>query len=125
MKQIQVTISGIPGCQWLPELIREASAPEIIKKRYSAFFGTDLETRPETLECGRLVLAGINTHACIRTTAIDAYQRDYQVLIADECTKSPDVGHHRITKQYLDGKIAHFLSNSRLRHALGSTAQPA
>lgn len=88
VKQIQVTISGTPGCQWLPELIREASEPEIIKKRYSAFFGTDLETRLVMHERGRLILAGINTHACIRTTANDAYQRDYEVLIADECTKS-------------------------------------
>lgn len=122
-KRIPVTISGTPGCQWLPELVRDPSQPEIIKKRYSAFFNTDLDTRLTALRCSRVVLAGINTHACIRTTAIDAYQRDYEVLIADDCTTSHDVEHHRVTKQYMNGKIAQFVANSQLSRILGSAVQ--
>jgi nicotinamidase-related amidase len=33
-------------------------------------------------------LAGINTHACIRTAAIDAFQRDYDVILAGDCIAS-------------------------------------
>ena len=113
-KHISVRIAGTAGCQWLPELDRDPEELEIIKKRYSAFFGTRLDAVLAEIGCTRLILAGINTHACIRTTAIDAYERDYEVLIADDCTTSHDAEHHRITKRYLDGKIARFLSNTEL-----------
>ena len=52
--------------------------PVIVKKRYSAFSKTDLEDVLQRLMPDELVLAGINTHACVRTTAIDAYQRDWK-----------------------------------------------
>jgi hypothetical protein len=37
----------------------------------SAFFGTDLDSILEGHSCSRLVVAGINTHACIRATVVD------------------------------------------------------
>jgi maleamate amidohydrolase len=48
----------------------------IIKKRYSGFYGTTLDETLARLAPDAIILAGINTHACIRTTAVDAYQRD-------------------------------------------------
>ena len=80
----------------------------LVKKRYSAFFGTDLDETLAVIRPEILVLAGINTHACVRTTAIDAYQRDYEVLVASDCVASYDAGHHEVTKRYLDAGIARF-----------------
>jgi nicotinamidase-related amidase len=109
--KMHVTISGTPGCQLLPELERSAGETEIIKKRYSAFFGTNLQERLSAHACDCLVVAGINTHACVRMTIIDAYQLDYQVIAADECIASHDTEHHAVTKRYLNGKMASFQSN--------------
>ena len=53
-----------------------------------------------------LVLAGINTHACVRMTAIDAYQRDLDVIIAREAVGSHDREHAAVSLRYMDGKIA-------------------
>src|SRR5262245_66443695 len=39
----RVTIAGTDGCELLPELKRHALDKVLIKKRYSAFFGTDLD----------------------------------------------------------------------------------
>ena len=58
------------------------------------------------LEADSLVLAGVNSHACIRTAAIDGYQRDFPVTIVRECVASKDLKHHEITLDYLDGGIA-------------------
>lgn len=66
----RVTIAGTDGCELLPELERHASERVLVKKRYS-FFGTDLDETLAVLRPVILVLAGINTHACVRTTAID------------------------------------------------------
>ena len=103
---IRVTIAGTPGCEILPELERPDSDPEFIKKRYSAFFGTGLEAYLQETGITELTLAGINTHACVRTTAIDAYQRDLEVVIPRDCIASYDQKHHEITLKYLADRIA-------------------
>jgi len=109
-----VTIAGTDGCQLLPELERRPSDRMLVKKRYSAFFGTDLDKMLDSLRPVTLVLAGINTHACVRTTAIDAYQRDYDVLIASDGVASYDAEHHEITKRYLNAGIARFVPTAEL-----------
>src|SRR5579863_5034720 len=42
-KGIHITIKGTPGCEIVPELAPAASDTVIVKKRYSAFFGTELD----------------------------------------------------------------------------------
>ncbi|MGE5530288.1 MAG: cysteine hydrolase family protein, partial [Patescibacteria group bacterium] len=104
---IRVTIAGTEGCKLLPELQYAAHHRMIVKKRYSAFFQTDLDRLLGELAPAALIVAGINTHACVRTTVIDAYQRDYLVIVADDCVASYDQEHHDVTKRYLDGRLAH------------------
>ena len=111
---LQVTIAGTDGCEILPELDHRPTDLTIVKKRYSAFFGTDLEATLKRVCPDLLVVAGINTHACVRTTVIDAYQRDYEVAVATECVASYDEAHHDMTKRYLDGTIAQLLPNREI-----------
>lgn len=113
-KNIRITIAGTKGADILPELERHPGETVIVKKRYSAFFGTPLEDALAESAASTLVLAGINTHACVRTTAIDAYQRDIDVIVAADCVGSYDQEHHGVTVRYLDGKIARFLDNERI-----------
>jgi maleamate amidohydrolase len=118
-KRISITIKGTAGCEIAPGLPVAGNDPVIVKKRFSAFFRTELEGvlaefRPDTL-----ILAGINTHACIRTTAIDAYQRDWPVIIASDCVASYDEEHHAITLRYLQREIARAMSNQEIGVALG------
>jgi maleamate amidohydrolase len=80
-ENIRMFIKSMPGPLILDELVGDDSDIEIVKKRYSMFYGTDLESLLQELETDSLILAGVNTHACIRTAAIDAYQRDFQVAI--------------------------------------------
>ena len=117
---LRVTIAGTDGCETLPELDRRPTDLTIVKKRYSAFFGTDLEATLKRLRPDVLVVAGINTHACVRTTAIDAYQLDYEVVLAAECVASYDEAHHDITMRYLDGAIARPLPNREIVELLES-----
>jgi isochorismate hydrolase len=65
-----------------------------------------------------LILAGINTHACIRTTAIDAYQRDWKVILASDCVDSYDREHHDISLRYMKDKVASVMSNQEISAAL-------
>lgn len=117
---LRVTIAGTDGCAILPELDQRPTDQTIVKKRYSAFFGTELEATLERIRPEVLVVAGINTHACVRTTVIDAYQRDYEVVVATEGIASNDEAHHDMTKRYLDGGIARLLPNSEIMKMLVS-----
>jgi len=111
---VAVTIAGTDGAKILPELKQDAADRVVVKKRFSAFFGTDLDDLLSSLGTRSLVIGGINTHACVRTTVIDAYQRDYDVTVASECTGSYDEEHHEVTLRYLDGRIARLSSNAEI-----------
>jgi maleamate amidohydrolase len=105
-ENISVTIKGTPGCRIVPELVPLAHEAEVIKKRYSAFFGTPLDRLLSAYGADTVVLAGVNTHACVRTTAIDAYQRDLDVIIPQEAVGSYDRDHASMSLRYMDGAIA-------------------
>ena len=56
-------------------------------------------------------------------TAIDAYQRDWEVILAADCIGSYDREHHEVSLRYMRDKIAEVLSNSEIANRLdgGST----
>ncbi|MCZ8486889.1 isochorismatase family protein [Vibrio lentus] len=57
---------------------------------------------------------GVNTHACVKS-AIDAYQRDYHLLLAKECIDSYDQGCHDESFGYMvNSGIGVPLSNTRI-----------
>ncbi len=120
-KGIRITIKGTAGCQIVPDLATAPSDPVVIKKRYSAFYNTDLDWILDQLKPDVLILAGINTHACVRVTAIDAYQRDWKLVVAADCVDSYDREHHEISLKYMKDKIASVMTNEELRSALSTS----
>jgi nicotinamidase-related amidase len=119
-KGIRITIKGTAGCEIASDMATAQSDPVVIKKRYSAFFGTDLDQMLHRLTPDVLILAGINTHACVRVTAIDAYQRDWEIVVAADCVDSYDREHHDISMKYMKDKIATVMSNQQIRSALAA-----
>ncbi|MEK6969827.1 MAG: isochorismatase family cysteine hydrolase [Nanoarchaeota archaeon] len=118
-KKESITIKGTKGCKVLEELNRNKNDKIIIKKRYSAFFKTSLNTYLRNRKIDTLILLGINTHACVRTTAIDAYQNDYEIIIAKDCVNSWDKDHHKITLEYLKGAMGiEIFSNNQIKRKI-------
>lgn len=124
-KNIAGVIEGTEGAQLHPDLEVSENDVTIIKKRYSAFFGTTLDQHLQEQKVDHLVLCGINTHACIRTAAIDAYQRDYRVLLPRECIGSYDDEHARVTLRNLDGKIGRVLGVEDVVEMVRQDRRPA
>lgn len=114
----RVTIKGTKGCLLLSDLQQQPEDYEIIKKRYSAFFNTRLAELLAELQSSHLVIGGVNTQACVRATAIDAYQMDYPILFAAETISSYDAEFHRESMRYLQQSIGEPLSNSELKARL-------
>ncbi len=63
----------------------------IPKRRYSAFFGTDLEILLRGLKVEHLYICGGMTDICVHYTTVDAHQRNYHVHVFKEAcgTHSP------------------------------------
>lgn len=97
--------------------MRQEFEPDL-RDAFLAFFGTTLGEILKQLRPDTIVLAGINTHACIRASAIDAYQRDWPVIIASDCVGSWDEEHHAITMTYLQREIARAMTNYEIEAAL-------
>jgi len=55
----------------------------IQKRRYSAFYGTDLEILLRGLKAETLILVGGLTNVCVHYTFVDAHQGDYFFLPCD------------------------------------------
>ena len=117
-KHISITIKGTRGSRIHRDLTYSSNEATIVKKRYSAFFGTNLDEVLADLGSTQIVLAGVNTHACIRMAAIDAYQRDLRVILAADCIDSYDDEHAQVSLRYMDGKIARVMTNAQIIEAM-------
>jgi len=54
------------------------------KRRYSAFFGTDLDLILRENEVRNLIVVGTKTNCCIRATVTDAHSMDYSVIVPSD-----------------------------------------
>lgn len=79
---------GTEGAEEPCGLAPQAGDYSIIKPRWSAFFGTELDLILRRLGVRRVILAGTTTPNCIRTTCYDANSLDYNVVILTDCTSS-------------------------------------
>lgn len=82
---------GTEQAELLPEL-DTAGLPQLVKRRDSAFWGTDLFQRLHTWEVEQLLLAGVSTHLCLAQTASDAYAHNFRVAFAGDAmgAETPD-----------------------------------
>ena len=60
----------------------------IIKPRFSAFFGTDLQNELKKFGIDTVILTGTTTPNCIRTTCYDAISYDFRTVVLEKCCSS-------------------------------------
>jgi len=70
-------------------LIRPANAVELIKNRYSAFVGTNLENILKENNIEKVVICGFMTNFCCESAARDALDRDFYVDFVVDATGTP------------------------------------
>lgn len=81
-------IMNTPGAEIIEELEPKPRDYFIRKRRYSAFFGTDLDLLLRELGIKHLYICGVATNICVLHTAGDAAIRGYRVSIIKDCTKA-------------------------------------
>jgi nicotinamidase-related amidase len=77
-----------PGADLVDGLEVRPGEYEVVKRRWSAFFGTDLDALLRRRGVGRIYLCGVQTPNCIRGTAVDANALDYECVVLSDATAS-------------------------------------
>jgi nicotinamidase-related amidase len=77
-------VEGTPGARVIEELAPAKGDVVIPKRRFSGFFGTDLDLHLRERGLRRLVICGLLTDICVYHTAADARQLGYQVAILED-----------------------------------------
>ena len=112
------TIRGTPGAAILPELERAEEDKVVLKKRFSAFFDTGLADMLKELDLQTVVLCGVTTSWCIRSTATDAYQHDLEVLLLGDCMAGFDMTAHARDLEAMNGYIGDVVDARELSERL-------
>lgn len=80
------------------QLHRQPEDPVVLKKRVSAFAGSDLEILLRSLHLTHLVLTGISTSGVVLSTLREASDRDYQLtVLSDGCADADEEVHRVLT----------------------------
>ena len=127
-------VEGERGIEIYPEIAPRADEIVITKRRYSAFYGTDLEIILHGLGVDTVVISGVTTENCCHATARDALFRDYKVVFLSDATGTfdyADVGQggmaaaevHRATLIILSVSTAHVMTTDEFI-ARTAAAQP-
>lgn len=84
----------------------------IIKHRYGAFVNTKLDQILRSNGIQSLILAGVMTDVCVDSTAREALDRDYYVVIPEDCTATNDANHKKASLEIL-GTFFGTVTNSK------------
>jgi nicotinamidase-related amidase len=92
---------GVRG-QPLAELLQpEHDDYFVLKTKHSAFYATTLELLLQYLKAKRVILTGVSGDMCVLFTAADAYMRDLEILVPEDCIASVSAVENRKALQYM------------------------
>lgn len=114
----ELILAGTEDWKLLPEIVVKEKDLVLPKKRYSAFFETDLDQRLRSKGIQEVIIAGVMTNLCCETTARDAFMRDYRVFVLIDGTATGKDELHLATLMNLGFGFAHLLTCQELIEAL-------
>lgn len=89
-------VAGNAGGKADASVAPQANDIVIIKKRVSAFTGSDLEVLLRSLGINHLVLTGIATSGVVLSTLREAADKDYLLTVLSDCCADMDEEVHRV-----------------------------
>ena len=85
---------GTWGTQVHPALAPQQGDFDIVKHRVSPFYGTSLEPILRANGIERIVMCGVSTNGVVHSGAREAHDRDYEVVILEDCCAGVTADEH-------------------------------
>jgi nicotinamidase-related amidase len=110
----RILVRGEKGHDFIPELYPIEGEPILDKPGKGAFYETDLHLILEANGIRSLILCGVTTEVCVNTTAREANDRGYEVLVVDDAVASYFPEFHRVALEMIraQGAIVGWVAQS-------------
>ncbi len=82
------SIRGTKGAEVIDDLKPEPVDFILPKRRFSAFFKTDLDQTLRMLGVDTIIVTGMTTEVCVLMTALDGLSHDFSVILLEDCSAS-------------------------------------
>ena len=109
---------GAPDSRICGELSPKPGDIIVIKKRFSAFSGSDLDTILRTRGIDTIVLTGVSSLGVVESTARSAFDMDYRIIVLGDCCSDRDPEAHNIALKWLFPRISTVSSVSHFEGAI-------
>jgi nicotinamidase-related amidase len=115
-KDIEETVPPPPPAGWdeiVPELAPLADVV-VTKRNWGAFYGTDLDLQLRRRGRRTLVLGGIATNFGVESTARNAFERDYQIVFAEDAMSGLVAGDHEFAFRRVFPRLGRIASTEEI-----------
>jgi nicotinamidase-related amidase len=85
---------GTKGTEVHPALAPQEGDFDIVKHRVSPFYATSLEAILRAQGIERIVMCGVSTNGVVHSGAREAHDRDYEVVILEDCCAGVTADEH-------------------------------
>jgi nicotinamidase-related amidase len=89
------------GRPFVELLLPEPEDYFVLKPKHSAFYQTPLELLLKHFGTERLILTGVSSNSCVLFTAHDAYMRDLQLVVPQDCIAACSETEHASAVQHM------------------------
>ena len=93
---------GTKGVEVIDELAPQPGDYQIPKRRYSGFFGTDLDIVLRENGVKSVIVTGVLSNICVRCTVTDAFFLGYRVFVPEDCCMGSSPAIHEATMWDID-----------------------
>ena len=119
-----ICVEGTPG-SLAPEPLRPLGGEPVCLKRFFSAFGCEtLDGALRDAGIDSLIVAGLYLHGCVRSTVLDAYERGYEVWVAEDAVGSTEPDQAEAARDFLAPRAARFLDTRGVLTRLGKAATP-
>lgn len=89
------------GTEIHPDLQPRTEDLQIVKHRVSPFYSTTLEAQLHALRIARIYCSGVSTQAVVQATVRDGHDRDFAMIVLEDCCAAHSEEEHRNSMQSL------------------------
>lgn len=111
---------GLPAVWWeFPEQLAVTDSDiQVVKRQWGAFYGTDLDLQLRRRGIKTIVLAGISTNIGVESTARNAWEHGYELVIAEDACSAHNNEQHQSSVQNIFPRISRVRSTAEVLAAL-------
>ena len=93
------------GRPFVEQLVPNEHDYFVLKPKHSGFYQTPLELLLKHLGAQRLIITGVSTNSCVLFTANDAYMRDMELIVPQDCAAACNAREHDFAMEQMKSML--------------------